>query len=233
MIDEKLAAALRTAMGLRLQPNRIREIYSQFEGTGKRLVAFEKGKVLARREDEIERILVLVKGTCRVLNHGSDGRVVMAGEVEAPQIFGLYEILNGMDHHTADVETETECICFSVAPRLYREQYETSMEVLKFSSHFLATFIDRLLARSDRMTLNTDRQNLLLYCLDACKYERFPTVIAVRKETMAAELNMNLRTLYRKISQLRDEGLIGNHRGKIRIDREQYDRMKRETYENI
>ncbi|HCS35232.1 MAG: Crp/Fnr family transcriptional regulator [Sphaerochaetaceae bacterium] len=233
MIDEKLAAALRTAMGPRLQPNRIREIYSQFEGTGKRLVAFEKGKVLARREDEIERILVLVKGTCRVLNHGSDGRVVMAGEVEAPQIFGLYEILNGMDHHTADVETETECICFSVAPRLYREQYETSMEVLKFSSHFLATFIDRLLARSDRMTLNTDRQNLLLYCLDACKYERFPTVIAVRKETMAAELNMNLRTLYRKISQLRDEGLIGNHKGKIRIDREQYDTMKRETYENI
>ncbi|HCG64159.1 MAG: hypothetical protein A2Y31_00130 [Spirochaetes bacterium GWC2_52_13] len=233
MIDEKLAAALRTAMGPRLQPNRIREIYSQFEGTGKRLVAFEKGKVLARREDEIERILVLVKGTCRVLNHGSDGRVVMAGEVEAPQIFGLYEILNGMDHHTADVETETECICFSVAPRLYREQYETSMEVLKFSSHFLATFIDRLLARSDRMTLNTDRQNLLLYCLDACKYERFPTVIVVRKETMAAELNMNLRTLYRKISQLRDEGLIGNHKGKIRIDREQYDTMKRETYENI
>src|SRR3989339_661352 len=110
MIDEKLAAALRTAMGLRLQPNRIREIYSQFEGTGKRLVAFEKGKVLARREDEIERILVLVKGTCRVLNHGSDGRVVMAGEVVAPQIFGLYEILNGMDHHTADVETGTECI---------------------------------------------------------------------------------------------------------------------------
>jgi CRP-like cAMP-binding protein len=233
MIDEKLAAALRMAMGPYIQPDRIREVYSQFEGTGKRVVAFEKGKVIARREDTIERILVLVKGTCKVLNHGSDGRVVMAGEVKAPQIFGLYEILNGIDRHTADVETETECICFSVAPRLYREQYETSMEVLKFSSHFLATFINRLLTRSDRMTLNTDRQNLLLYCLDACKYERFPTIIAVRKETMAAELNMNLRTLYRKIGQLRDEGLIGNHKGKIRIDRAQYDEMRRETYENM
>jgi CRP-like cAMP-binding protein len=233
MVDDKLAAALKTAMEQHLDARRIREVYSRFEGSGKRLVLFKRAKVIARTEDSIERVLVLLHGTCNVLKHSVDGRTVLAGTVQAPQIFGLFELINNMDTHTADIETVTDCFCFSISPDLYRDQYEKNMEVMRYSSKFLACFIDQLLDRSDRMTLNSDRQNLLLYCLEACRNESFPVVIAVRKETLAASLNMNLRTLYRKIAQLKDEGLIGSQKGKISIDREQYIRLKLEFDDSI
>jgi DNA-binding transcriptional regulator YhcF (GntR family) len=50
---------------------------------------------------------------------------------------------------------------------------------------------------------------------------------------MAAELNMNVRTLYRKIGQLRNEGLVESHKGKIKIGKEQYLALQRQAYKNI
>lgn len=231
MDDDKLAFALRTAMEQRIPSNSIHEVYLKYEGKGLRLITFKKGKVLVRTEDEIGRILILLDGSCKIVKHSNDGRAVLAGTVQAPQIFGLFEMLNNLDIHTADIECVTDCICFSISPKLYRKQYESNIEVMKYSSRFLAYFIYRLLDRSDRITLYSDYQNLLLYCLDACRGELFPVVLTVRKETLASELNMNLRTLYRKIKQMRDEGLIESQKGKIYIDRNQYKMIKQEAYE--
>lgn len=230
MIDEQLASALRAAMDQSITENQIYEVYHRFEGAGKRLVTYGKRKVIVHTEDAVERILLLLSGSCNVLSHSDDGRIVMAGEVAAPQIFGLYELLSGLPYHTADVETETPCTFFAISPRLYREQYDISMDVMRFSANYLVEFIQRLLGRSDRMTLYNNRQSLLLYCLDACKDNQLPVVLYVRKEALAAELNMNVRTLYRQIGQLRDEGLIGSYKGKISIDRNQMERIYKEIY---
>ncbi len=233
MIDTQLSSALRAVMDNTLGPEPIGETFARWEGTGKRLVRYPVGKVVIRTEDPVERILILLDGTCQVLNHGSDGKVVMAGNVRPPQIFGLYELMANLPLHTADVEAQTDCLFFSVSSRLYAQQIIINSEVASCSVRFLAVFIHRLLDRSDRMTLHTDRQNLLWYILESCKNQNFPVVLSVEKETMAAELNMNLRTLYRKVARLREEGLVDSHKGKIKIDSQQYRALQRQLYENI
>jgi CRP-like cAMP-binding protein len=233
MIDTQLAAALRSVMDSPTDHKLLGETFAQWEGAGKRLVRYPEGKVVIRTEDPIERIHILLDGKCQVLNHGSDGKVVMAGNVLPPQIFGLYELVAKLPQHTADVQTQTDCIFFSVSARVYAQQLTINTEVASYSVSFLATFIHRLLDRSDRMTLHTDRQNLVWYILESCKKQKFPVVLPVEKETMAAELNMNLRTLYRKLAKLRHEGLVDSRKGKIEIDSQQYRALQRQLYENI
>jgi CRP-like cAMP-binding protein len=233
MIDEHLAAALRTAMNDSLSNQHIRNMYAQWEGYGKRLVHYPCNTFIVHTEDPVEHILILLEGRCQVLNHNSDGKIIMAGNVKPPQIFGLYELLAGLCGHTADVQTQTDCLVFSVSAKLYTQQIAVNGNIAAYSAQYLAFFIQRLLDRSDRMTLHTDRQNLLWYILESCRGKAFPVILSVHKETMAAELNMNVRTLYRKIGQLRNEGLVESHKGKIKIGKEQYLALQRQAYKNI
>ena len=68
-------------------------------------------------------------------------------------------------------------------------------------------------------------ENLLIYIHQYCTGRRLPAILPVERKTMAEELGINLRTLYRYISRLKEEGLIAIERGKISVSEEQFQQL--------
>ena len=70
--------------------------------------------------------------------------------------------------------------------------------------------------------LNTHEQNLILYIYKNCINKDLPHRIMIDRKTMALELNISLRSLYRYIDVLKIENLISINSGKIQINSEQF-----------
>lgn len=60
-----------------------------------------------------------------------------------------------------------------------------------------------------------------------CLGKEFPVTVHLTKEELASGLNLNLRTVYRYLARLYEEGLLSSVRGKIVITREQHRTMER------
>jgi CRP-like cAMP-binding protein len=83
---------------------------------------------------------------------------------------------------------------------------------------FLAMFTDDLLSRSNRLTMNSKRESLLLYFYAASSGKQLPARLSIKKDELDEQLNLNLRTLYRQLDELEAGGFLHRIHGKIEID---------------
>lgn len=178
------------------------------------------GEYLAHSGQPLRWITLQLSGRATVLKYTLEGGSVRSGAAAGTQLYGLYELLCGLPENTATIQADGPVLCVQVEPELYRSALQKSHAVALYSLGMLAAFTDRMLNRSDRLFLNTPYENLLLYLYDTCAGQPLPARLAERKSHIAETLNINLRTLYRYLDRLADEGVIQRKNGKILLDRE-------------
>lgn len=224
--EEKLEAVILQMLAAVSEPQHSTELKTA-EGLHVRILP--KGTVFAHSGQPLSKLYLLLSGSCRVLNYSYEGKRVFAGTVSRPQIFGLYELVNGVPEHTATLECVTDC-------RVVEAESDKALSCLKnrpmaaFGAlRFLAIFTDELLSRSNRLTMHSERENLLLYLYTACHGKPLPMRLPVKKEELAELLNLNLRTLYRRLDELEAAGFLHRSHGKIEVDETCWRQIAREA----
>ncbi|MEG1858668.1 MAG: Crp/Fnr family transcriptional regulator [Pseudoflavonifractor sp.] len=221
-------AVLRALQGT-ATPSGAAQTYAPFLQGPIRLVSRENGQPIANAGQSIRKIYLLVAGRCYIFKYSVEGKSLLAGVKHQPQIFGLYESLAGNENYTATVEALGTCRLLEMPVDFFLTCLRQDPEVMWAVLGHLAGFVEETLEDRDKLAMNTQRQNLLLYCYDHCAGQVFPVTLREDKALLAEELNMNLRTLYRKLAELRQEALIGSDRGKITITAVQYRKIQRQV----
>ncbi len=181
------------------------------------MIRFEKGDYLAHMGLPLERILIHLDGQVAVFKYSHGGTHFKGDVSEAPQIYGLYETLNGLGEHGATLQATSAVQCVAVSPAFLLRAIRNNHEIALIALSFLAKFTDKMLNRNDQLTLNTPYENLLIYLFERSAGKAFPVVIPASKHDIAAQLNISNRTLYRQLEQLEQEGMIQRRSGKIVI----------------
>lgn len=195
---------------------------------GMRSRTVRAGTIIAHGGQPLEKLFLLLGGSCRVLNYSYEGKRVFAGAVSRPQIFGLYELVSGIPTHTATLECMSGCQIVEVSADRALSCLKSRPEAAFGALRFLALFTDDLLRRSNRITMHSERESLLLYFYAACRGKPLPVRIPVKKEELAELLNLNLRTLYRRLDELSAGGFLCRNHGKMEVDEDCWRRISAE-----
>ena len=189
--------------------------------------SLSKGSTVVKAGANLNCVHILVRGACCISKTASDGRTVLSATYEGKTVFGLCEHLCGSVQFDDTVVATGQSCVMSISIPLFAECMNSSPVLQNALMKSLAMYVRSTIAHSDRLSTHNNSENLLLYLNEKCKDGTFPKIITVGKKQIAEELNMNLRTLYRQLDALVDQGFIGRNQGKIVISEHQYIKMKR------
>jgi len=195
-----------------------------------RFVRFEKGDYLAHMGLPLERILIHLDGQVSVFKYSHGGANIRGDISDAPQIYGLYEALNGIEEHGATLQAATSVSCGAVSPDFFLNSIRSNHQISLHALSFLARFTDKMLNRNDQLTMNTPYENILIYFFEKSVGRALPVVIPAKKNEIAEQLNISNRTMYRLLEQLEQEGLIERSHGKIVVPKESFKKIQAKYY---
>lgn len=187
---------------------------------------WESGEYLFTVYQPLTSVYIMLSGNCCVEKYKESG-AVMTDHARYPlQMFGLFEGLAGIGYYTTTIRCTTACT-FVVLPveqccAILRERPALMWMTLRFLSTFIADYIDS----SDLLMLNNPDRAILAKLYRGCLGRPLPVTLPYKKEELARDLNMNLRTLYRHLAELYRRGFMSSVKGKLTIDAAQLEKIR-------
>jgi CRP-like cAMP-binding protein len=228
--EDKLEELLESVMSLHATKKPDSSFMSSLANETMRFVKFEKGDYLTHMGSSLERILIQTEGQVSVFKYSHGGANIRGDLTEAPQIYGLYEALNGIKEHGATLQAATTVSCAIVSPAFFLQAIRNNHKIALHALSFLARFTDKMLNRNDQLTMNTPYENILIYFFEKSVGRALPVVIPSKKNEIAEQLNISNRTMYRLLEQLEQEGLIERSHGKIVVSKESFKKIQAKYY---
>lgn len=138
------------------------------------------------------------------------------------QIFGLMEQLCHQPNYTATVYASSDCCMMRIPAGIFMVGLEISIPLLRLALEDLCVLAERAMNQSELQTLYSPRDYLVFFLNQYCARETtFPCTVNITRKEIAELLHMNLRSLYRYINDLKQDGLFTIVHGKIVISKEQ------------
>lgn len=193
------------------------------------LVSYEKNSQIVQVEDSIRTIKLLLRGEIYAEINTLEGGSISGGKNTPISIFGLFELINGIPYHTACLLALEPCVFLEIEKSLFAKALDSEIDTLKYSIRYMCHFVKISLAQKDRSVMLTPKQKLLLFLYDSAKTKQLPVRISSTKESIALSINQNLRTVYRNINRLQQEGFLTLDKGKVVITETCFIKMKIEV----
>lgn len=192
--------------------------------------------ILVKKDEEPKYVYILCSGKLRIYNEFENGKILETAKVKDMDFIGVIEVLSGKEKIAATVETEIEC----VALRLHNEDFIKWMNM----DHEFAIIILRKMAghfydvtySKGKLLLNSTMYTIVSYIIDNIKdqlKEAEISIISKKRQEIADELGISLRTVQRNVKKLRDSELINIKTGKIHVSKNQYKLLKNKLNELI
>lgn len=196
------------------------------------IITAEKNTAVICQKDPVRDIFFLLEGRVAVMNYipWMDDNVI--DYFQAPSVFGLVEYLNGDESYTAYVKAETRCRLLRFPIKEFDRMAKTDVSLCYQALLLLGKTTKESMNSSEVKKLLRPADSLGNYLFQLAQRSGIPYVYPLTRTVLAEELHMNLRTLYRYIDKMQKSGLILLRRGKIVIEKEQYERL-RERYEDL
>lgn len=198
------------------------KVFEPFVGPSVRMVTLKQGELCMSGGMPVDKISLLVAGKCYIVKYSIDGKRIIADTMHPVQFFGLYELLRREPVYEATVTAATPCVLLEFPAQEFSRWIYGDNTIALLALEYLAGLIQNNYRRNDRNLFNSGMENLLIYIHQYATGRKLPAVLPVERKMMSEELGINLRTLYRYISRLKQEGLISIERGKISVTQEQF-----------
>lgn len=188
----------------------------------------KKNDLLIKNEMPSKYVYILLDGYCCSEKYSPDGKLLTSSAISAIEIFGLYEVAHpALEHHTATIRCISPCAYIRIPKQLYIEEALSDAEFAWISAQHLSLLTERILAENEPLLLNNTKDKLLLQLYQySINQTHFPIRIKLKKEELANILNISLRTLYRQLDLLYQEGILSSYHGKIMITEEQFHNIR-------
>ena len=171
--------------------------------------------------DPITKAFIILKGSINCIKYGADGRMAIVNDTD-DILYGLDEILTGNPYCYASMVSITEIDAIVINSQYLLEQIREDLATSNVIVDYLMKRVMRHMTSADSKILYTDYHNMLLFLSDQCASMRFPVEIRIPKKHIAEILGINLRTIYRYMKTMKEEGLISGEERVIRISKDQY-----------
>lgn len=186
---------------------------------------FHAKTVIVKKDEEPKYIYIVYSGTLKIFNEFQNGRILEIAIVNDMDFVGLIEILASKEKIAATVETVTDCI----ALRISKKDFLKWME----SDHYLALIVAKKMAKdfyniaysNGELLLNSAMYTIISFVIQLAKDDIDKGQIAFinkKRQQIADELGISLRTVHRNVKQLKQENLITIENAKIYINENQY-----------
>ena len=157
----------------------------------------------------------------------------MLAAVNAPFFIGITQLVSNDKEYYSQIIAAKNCLLLYIDCSYFlkgiREDGEAALIVIRD----LAKVVERNHTRMDRMVFLKASNNLMAYIeskwneSEICRRDRQLT-IRERHGVIAADLSVSVRTLYRSINSLKDEGLLTVQKGgALMVNEAQMEEMKR------
>ncbi|HJB19625.1 MAG TPA: Crp/Fnr family transcriptional regulator [Candidatus Bariatricus faecipullorum] len=195
------------------------------------LINYQKGETIICQNDPVKYTYFLLSGRACVLNHISFDSDNVVDFLEPLDVMGLVEFLNGMKAYTAYVVAKEKSAVFrlplNVFVKIIQEDASLCYQTLLSVGESLKSNMDR--AETNQLFRSRD---ILGHYLFLQAQRKLPYVCPLTRKSLAENLHINLRTLYRHLSSFEETGCLELRRGKIVIEGEHFERLS-ERYGDV
>ena len=182
----------------------------------------KKGSYLFHIYQPLDFVYILLKGNCCVEKYKQSGAVVTDNTRNPLQMFGLFEGLAGIKHYSTTMRCVTDCVYIQTPIETYMYILRSDPNLMWMTMQFLSSFLADYIDSSDLLILNDPKHIILSKLYQYCLGKTFPVTVHYKKEDLARDLNLNLRTMYRYLNQFYKSDLLSSNKGKITITQEQH-----------
>lgn len=192
------------------------------------------GSIIHQKNMELGYFGIVAMGENRVINEFENGNVYMIEGNKAIDFIGEVTILAGMSHTSVTIEAVTDNVVAYISRRDAEQWLATDMNILRLTSRHTAFKLYRSSYNNGAKLFYPPSYLLLDYLvkygkqggMESLKPPHSVTVSRTR-QMLQEEIGVNVKTLNRTISQLKEEGFFSICKGKISFTPEQYNKAQR------
>lgn len=190
------------------------------------------GVTLIKKDEEVVNVYILCKGKLGIINQFTSGDIYFFAEQSAISFSGEVEAISGNNFYACQNKTLTECTFIVINKEVFKEIFETNIE---FSNYLAKTIALKIYPRSYSSGHNIIyplMYNFIVYLLNhASKNNKESNIIVNEtRQVIADRLGVNVRSINRKVKEMKEMGLINVSKGKIIISKEQLNKLKIELH---
>lgn len=189
---------------------------------------FKAKRTILSAFDSLEKIYLLLEGSVYVIINANNGSMIVADTLEAPQLFGLSELLKDDEIYTASLTAKSDCKIVSIPCKTFLMLLEEYPDLYPLIARYLAKLAaHNMFFMQDRSLFNNhDRLGLFLY--NTASLSSLPCTIKETREQLSLLLHLNNRTLYRYIDEFKRKGYLSIDDHKITIHKNHYQKLKKD-----
>ncbi len=182
-----------------------------------------ENNILFYKGDPLEYIYILCEGEVRVMNIFKKGSVYIVSDGGLAQFIGEQGVLAGEEYAAVTVITVSDCTFM----KIHREDFLRWIDQdHEFTKYLLNKLSERLYATSKEHGIRSNYPSqYLLQRYFVKTYEKYNTnevCIQAKRQEMADEVGISLRSVERSIENLKKENKIAVRKKKIYISKDQY-----------
>lgn len=189
------------------------------------MVQIPRGETFIRYSAPLERVCFLLDGRCSVVVASAAGTESIADIFEPVQCFGLLEALLGGDKYSASIKATATCTLLWLEVSQIMEYIRADIDVCHSVCRYLARLAVRNMDHVERRSLLKPYDTVAHFLYREAAGKPLPHVVSLHNNELAAQLHINLRTLYRHLDRLKAEGMLLPGRGRLTVGPEQYERL--------
>ena len=190
----------------------------------------KKGEDIVRPNDMLRSIIMVVKGGAHFMRVSMGGNTNMIGAANAPFFIGLTQLVSNDKEFYSHIVAAKNCVILNIDCGYFQKGIREDGEVAMVVIRDLAKTVERNHIRMDRLVFFKASTNLMAYvCHRWPEHEEDQKKLYIREQhgVIAADLGVSVRTLYRSINSLKEEGLIKVKKGGVLVvNEDQVETMK-------
>lgn len=188
------------------------------------------GSIIHQKNMDLGYFGIVAAGENRVVNEFENGNVYMIEGNKAIDFIGEVTILAGMERTSVTIEAVTDNVVAYISRKDAERWLSEDIHILGLASRHTAFKLYRSSYNNGTKLFYPPSYLLLDYLvkygrqngIDSPKPPRSVTVARTR-QMLQEEIGVNVKTLNRTISQLKEEGYFTICKGKISFNRDQFD----------
>ena len=189
---------------------------------------FQPGAVVVRKGERADHIYLLTAGTLRVSNEFESGQRYTFASLEVPDLMGDLEVLAGQEHFAATNEAITECQMLSMSAETFMQWMRTDNDFAVAVAQLLASKMYPTSNEAGRVKFQPSQERFEEYLakrLGDIETDLF--ILHTSRQQIADDIGTSVKTVNRCVTKMRDEGGLSLLHGKITLNREQQERLRK------
>lgn len=174
------------------------------------VVTRNSGALLYEKDEPITHIYITVDGEISIVNEFESGKIFEPVILHHSDFTGVVEAILGMDEIISTNIAKTDVTYIKVPKQIFLKWLDDSHKITRYVLNSVSTNFKKNMAESGESVILDSMYLLVSYLLRNTNHDNLTNfyVLHETRERTSIRTGINIRTLYRHIKKLRQDGLI-------------------------